>query len=117
MSKRPTERTSETTTALSARGSQRISGPQILAEGKFECRRPDRSFCLAFLALFLAGCSAAPAPRLHATMQCMDSAQLNGQRIVPAGRVDRGEVAFRLEEHVGGRGDVAGFSIDTHEAT
>ncbi|MFZ2029734.1 MAG: SUMF1/EgtB/PvdO family nonheme iron enzyme [Vitreimonas sp.] len=50
-------------------------------------------------------------------MQCLDIARLDDQRIIPAGRVDRGEVAFRPEERVGGRGDVAAFSIDTHEVT
>jgi formylglycine-generating enzyme required for sulfatase activity len=47
----------------------------------------------------------------------MDGARLNDQRVISAGRVDRGEVAFRPEEHVGGRGEVAAFSIDTHEVT
>jgi formylglycine-generating enzyme required for sulfatase activity len=69
------------------------------------------------LLLALAGCSAAPAARLHATTQCLGAAHLEDQRLVPAGRVDRGAAVFRPEERVGGRGDVGAFSIDTHEVT
>ncbi|MBS0385615.1 MAG: formylglycine-generating enzyme family protein [Proteobacteria bacterium] len=47
----------------------------------------------------------------------MDAARLDDQRIIPAGRVDRGSVAFRPEERVGGHGEVRAFSIDTHEVT
>ncbi|MBI3437739.1 MAG: formylglycine-generating enzyme family protein [Proteobacteria bacterium] len=71
----------------------------------------------AAILLLLAGCTAAPAPRAHATMQCLDAARLDDQRIISAGRVNRGDVAFRPEERVGGRGNVAAFSIDTHEVT
>jgi formylglycine-generating enzyme required for sulfatase activity len=37
--------------------------------------------------------------------------------VISAGRVDRGQVAFRPEERVGGRGRTIAFSIDTHEVT
>jgi len=70
-----------------------------------------------FLLAALASCSAAPAPRVHATMQCIDAARLLDERVIAAGRVNRGEIAFRPEERVGGRGQVAAFAIDTHEVT
>ena len=70
-----------------------------------------------FLLAALASCSAAPAPRLHATLQCIDAARLLDERVIAPGLVNRGEIAFRPEERVGGRGQVASFAIDTHEVT
>ena len=70
---------------------------------------------LAFCALALAACTQAPTHQ--ATMQCLSAAHLNDQVVIPAGRVDRGDVAFNREELVGGRGQVAAFSIDAHEVT
>jgi formylglycine-generating enzyme required for sulfatase activity len=71
---------------------------------------------LFFCAVSLLGaCSQAPAR--HPTMQCLSAAHLEDQVVIPAGRVDRGDVAFNREELVGGRGQVAAFSIDTHEVT
>ena len=74
-----------------------------------------RALALSAFAL-LAACTQAPAAR-HVTLQCLDAGHLEDQAVIPAGRVDRGDVAFNREELVGGSGQVAAFSIDTHEVT
>jgi len=77
---------------------------------------------LALLGLALSGlallwaCSQAPLTR-QATTQCLSAAHLEDQVVIPAGRVDRGDVAFNREELVGGSGQVSAFEIDTHEVT
>lgn len=88
-------------------------GPK--GSGKESARRAS-AFVLC--AVTLAGCSQSPGVAPHTpTAVCLDATHLDDQRVIPAGRVDRGHVAFRPEEDVGGRGDVASFSIDTHEVT
>jgi formylglycine-generating enzyme required for sulfatase activity len=74
-----------------------------------------RALALGALAL-LAACSQVE-PARHATMQCLSAAHLDDQVVIPAGPVNRGDVAFNPEELVGGRGAVAAFSIDSHEVT
>lgn len=79
--------------------------------------RTALALALCFAAL---ACSRAPAAEVvqrAPTLVCLGASHLNDQRVIPAGRVDRGDVAFRPEEEVGGRGDVGAFSIDTHEVT
>jgi formylglycine-generating enzyme required for sulfatase activity len=73
-----------------------------------------RVLALSAFAL-LAACTQAPTHQ--ATLQCLSTAHLNDQVIIPAGPVDRGDVAFNREELVGGHGQVGAFSIDTHEVT
>lgn len=73
-----------------------------------------RSFALCAVAL-MAACT--QAPTRHATLQCLTAAHLADQVVIPAGPVNRGDVAFNPEELVGGHGDVHAFSIDTHEVT
>src|SRR5262249_7041064 len=57
------------------------------------------------------------APTRHATLQCLTTAHLDDQVAIPAGAVNRGDVAFNREELAGGQGRVAAFSIDTHQVT
>jgi formylglycine-generating enzyme required for sulfatase activity len=71
---------------------------------------------LLFAALALVACAKA-APAHQITLQCLSAAHLNDERVISAGAVNRGDVAFRPEERVGGRGRVSAFSIDTHEVT
>jgi formylglycine-generating enzyme required for sulfatase activity len=78
-----------------------------------------RSALLVFLSAFAAALGAcAPRPSTPTpTLSCLSASHFTDERIIPAGRVDRGDVAFRPEERVGGRGQVGAFSIDTHEVT
>lgn len=79
-----------------------------------------QALALAFCFAALVACSRAPAAAVAQrapTLVCLDASHLNDESVIPAGRVDRGSVAFNREEEVGGRGDVAAFSIDTHEVT
>ena len=74
-------------------------------------------FCASLLCALAAMAACTQAPVSHPTMQCLSAAHLNDQVVIPAGRVDRGDVAFNREELVGGQGQVRAFSIDTHEVT
>ncbi|ANP46026.1 hypothetical protein ATE48_08890 [Candidatus Viadribacter manganicus] len=68
------------------------------------------------MATLLAACGQAPSAPAAALRQC---APLNGaaQVAIAGGRLDRGPNRFEPEEQAGGAGDVASFSIDSHEVT
>lgn len=71
---------------------------------------------LAAIAALLAACGRPEAPQAAALAQCVTLAP-DAQAAIAAGRLDRGPNRFEPEEQTGGVGDVATFSIDTHEVT
>lgn len=74
-------------------------------------------FVSALLSLAVVACAPGAPSTTAPTLSCLEAEHFDDQRIIPAGPVNRGSVAFRAEEAVGGRGQVEAFSIDTHEVT
>ncbi|QGZ94798.1 SUMF1/EgtB/PvdO family nonheme iron enzyme [Terricaulis silvestris] len=67
-------------------------------------------------AVFLTALALAACARTEQARQC-SAAALGAAVDIPAGHVARGANVFEPEEHNGGQGDVAAFSIDAHEVT